>query len=267
MRIKTIKLSEAIDFEQFSNATKLFRVTALILKFIRNVKVARNRRREPQNKKPTLTVEEISEAKSLRIREIQEPMKHEKNFENLKQQRGLFSKDGKILKCKGRLGNAPLDIQGRQLLKKTPHQCVICKKLGLPYKAPKRADLPETRVTDIPTFTHVGVDFGGLLFTKTTRVTARTYICLFTCATSTVMHLPDLSSEAFIGGLQRFAGRRGIPASITSDNAKTFKGTNIDLTQLFRDMKAQDFATNQNITCKFILVKAPWWGGYYECMI
>lgn len=113
MRIKTIKLSEAIDFEQFSNATKLFRVTALILKFIRSLKAARNRRREPHNKKPTLTVEEISEVKSLWIREIHEPMKHEKNFENLKQLLGLFSQDGNILRCKGSLGNAPLDIAAR----------------------------------------------------------------------------------------------------------------------------------------------------------
>ena len=34
MRIKTIKLMEAIDCEQFNDATKLFRVTALSLKFI-----------------------------------------------------------------------------------------------------------------------------------------------------------------------------------------------------------------------------------------
>ncbi|XP_029181161.2 uncharacterized protein [Acropora muricata] len=103
------------------------------------------------------------------------------------------------------------------------------------------------------------MDFAGLLFTKTTRGTAKTYICLFTCATSRAIHLeflPDLSSEAFIRGLQRFAGRRGTPASITSDNAKTFKAR-----------KAQDFAANRGITWNFILKKAPWWGGYYELMI
>ena len=161
--------------------------------------------------------------------------------------------------------------KGRQLVKKTLHQCVICKKLeGLPYKASKRAELPETRVTDVPAFTHVGVDFAGPLFTKTTRGTAKTYICLFTCATSRAIHLellPDLSSEAFIRGLQRFAGRRGTPASITSDNAKTFKRANKDLAQLFKARKAQDFAANQGITWNFILEKAPWWGGYYERMI
>lgn len=112
-RIKTIKLTEAIDCEQFNGATKLFRVTALSLKFIRNLKAARNQRRELQNTKPTLTVEEISEAKRLWIREIQESIKHEKNFENLKKQLGLYSGEDDILRCKGRLGNAPLDIATR----------------------------------------------------------------------------------------------------------------------------------------------------------
>ena len=48
-RIKTIRLAEAIDCEQFSDATKLFSVTALSLKFIRNLKTTRNQRRQPQN--------------------------------------------------------------------------------------------------------------------------------------------------------------------------------------------------------------------------
>lgn len=247
---------------------------------------------------------------------MHEPMKHEKNFENLKQQLGLFSEEGNILSCKDSLGKAPLDIaacypillprgqhvtrliveachrkvnhggvketlieerseywvpKGKQLVKETLHQCVICKKLeGLPYKAPQKADLPETRVTDISAFTHVGVDFAGPLFTKTTRGTAKTYICLFTCATSRAIHLeplPDLSSETFIRGLQRFAGRRGTSASITSDNAKTLKRANKHLIKLFRDRKPQDFAAYQGMTWNFILEKASLWEGYYECMI
>ena len=116
----------------------------------------------------------------------------------------------------------------------------------------------------------VGVDFACPLFTKTTRGTAKTYICLLTCSTSRAIHLellPDLTSEAFIRGLQRFAGRKGTPVSITSDNAKTFKRANKDLAHLYRTTKAQDFVANQGITWNFILEKAPWWGGYYERMI
>lgn len=108
-----VKLTENIDYERFSDATKLFRVTALSLKFIRNLKLARNGRKESQSKQITVTVEEISEAKVLWIREVQKPLEREKNFENLKLQLGLFRDQDSILRCKGRLGNAPLNVAAR----------------------------------------------------------------------------------------------------------------------------------------------------------
>ena len=318
---KPVQLTNIIDCERFSDATKLFRVTALSLKFIRNLKSAKNLRREPQNTKPaTLTSEEIRKAKNLWIRELQKTMKHETSFEILKQQLGLISDEKHILKYKGRLGNAPLNAttrhptllprrhhvtrlivvarhrkmqhggvketlvelrseywipEGRKLVKKILHHCVACKKLGgAPFRPPQSANLPETRVTGNPAFTHVEVDFAGPLFVKTTGGTKnqmkKVFVCLFTCATSRALHLeltPDLSSETFIRGLRRFIARRGTPASITSDNAKTFKRANKDLTQLFRDKKTQNFTANQGINWNFILEKAPWWEGYYERMV
>lgn len=315
-----VKLTEIIDCERFSDATKLFRVTALSLKFIRNLKSAKTERREAQSKQTTLTAEEISEAKVLWIREVQKPFERERNFENLKQQLGLFRHEDTILKCKGRLGNAPLSVEtrypsllprrhhvtrliveachrktnhggvketlvevrtnfwipkGRQYVKRILHQCVICKKReGVPYRPPPTADLPESRVSGSPAFTHVGVDFAGPVYVKSTsgstKQMKKAYICLFTCATSRALHLeltPDLSTEAFVRCLRRFIARRGRPASITSDNAKTFKRANKELGQLLQNKRTQDFAANQGITWKFILEKAPWWGGYYERMV
>lgn len=51
---KPVNLSEAIDCERFSDSTKLFRVTALSLKFIRNLKSAKNGKRESSSKQITL---------------------------------------------------------------------------------------------------------------------------------------------------------------------------------------------------------------------
>ena len=59
--------------------------------------------------------------------------------------------------------------KGRQLVKKTLHQ----KQEGMPYKASKREDLPERRVTNVPKFTYMGVDFARPLFMKTTKGTAK----------------------------------------------------------------------------------------------
>ncbi|XP_068738691.1 uncharacterized protein [Montipora capricornis] len=109
----SVKMTEIIDYERFSDATKLFRLTALSLKFIRNLTSARNGRKESQSKQVTLTAEEISEAKVLWIREVQKPLEREKNFENLKLQLGLFRDQESILRCKGRLGNAPLSVTAR----------------------------------------------------------------------------------------------------------------------------------------------------------
>ena len=144
---------------------------------------------------------------------------------------------------------------GRQLVKKILHHCVICRKLeGRPYTPSPSGDLPESQVTVISALTHVGVDFTGPLFVKTVSGAAKqmkkVYICLFTCDTSRALHLeltPDLSSEASIRFLRRFTARRGTPASITSDNTKTLKKANKDLVQLFQDKKTQDYAANHGI--------------------
>ena len=98
----------------------------------------------------------------------------------------------------------------------------------------------------------------------------KTYICLYTCATTRALHLEltsDLSTAAFIRCLRRYIARRGTPASITSDNAKTFKAADKDLKELFKHHNVQDFAANKAIQWNFILEKAPWWGGYYERMV
>lgn len=98
----------------------------------------------------------------------------------------------------------------------------------------------------------------------------KSYICLFTCSSSRALHLelaPDLSTDSFIRCLRRFVARRGIPCSITSDNAKTFKLADKELKKLFADDKVQDFVLKKGIKWNFILEKAPWWGGFYERMV
>ncbi|CAH3142151.1 unnamed protein product [Pocillopora meandrina] len=94
-------------------------------------------------------------------------MKHEKNFENLKQQLGLLRKEvqRQTGECStGHHSELPYSVTKTTScdktdhgshLKKTLHQCVICKKLErLPYKAPKKADLSKTRVTNISLHSH-----------------------------------------------------------------------------------------------------------------
>ena len=120
-------------------------------------------------------------------------------------------------------------LRGRELVKKQIRKCTICKKLeGLPFKFSVTPDLPLERVSDCAPFTNAGVDFAGPLITKglTGQNTIKSYICLFTCGTTRAVHLEvveSLDTQSFIRAFRRFAARRGLPETMISDNAKTFK--------------------------------------------
>ena len=64
------------------------------------------------------------------------------------------------------------------------------------------APLPKVRNQDVPPFSVAGVDFTEALYVKqTNRGEGKVYICLFTCATSRVVHLEvvtDLSMTTFL---------------------------------------------------------------------
>ena len=65
----------------------------------------------------------------------------------------------------------------------------------------------------------------------------KTYICLFTCGSTRAIHLElveSLSVESFIRAFRRFCGRRGLPATIITDNAKTFKSAALEVKKLLR---------------------------------
>lgn len=126
--------------------------------------------------------------------------------------------------------------RARQIVKKIIHKCVICKKVaGKSYTAPPMAALPEFRVRESFPFSKVGVDFAGPLFVKSKiGESKKAYIALFSCCVTRAVHLElveDLTSQTFRRALRRFSSRRGTPALIVSDNAKTFRATHAEGTK------------------------------------
>ena len=112
-------------------------------------------------------------------------------------------------------------------------------------------------------YTQLGVNFAGPVYVKNIytrdKKTYKAYIALFTCASTRGIHLeltPDLSAQAFVRSLQRFIGRRGVPSFIVSDNRKTFKNATV-----------KKFIRQYNITWKFNVARAPWWGGFFERLV
>lgn len=64
---------------------------------------------------------------------------------------------------------------------------------------------------------------------------SKAYICVFTCASTRAVHLelaPDLSVESFLLMFQHFAVQSGLPATLISDNNKTFKTTSKEITKI-----------------------------------
>nr|XP_022902869.1 uncharacterized protein LOC111415413 [Onthophagus taurus] len=163
--------------------------------------------------------------------------------------------------------------QGRQKVKAILNQCLKCKRLKGKPGNEECAPLPKTRVTMTNPFNITGIDFAGPLYANVAGQRTKTYIMLFTCAVIRAVHLelvPDLTTECCIRGLRRFIARRGVPDVVYSDNAKTFKRTDLELRKLsaiLESEKIQDLVRKHRIHWRFIAERAPWWGGFWERMV
>ena len=142
----------------------------------------------------------------------------------------------------------------------------------MPYKSQSTPDLPSERVSEDPPFTHVGLDFAGPLHIVNGHAngSSKVYVCLFTCASTRAIHLElckSLDVQDFLLAFRRFASRRGLPATITSDNAKTFKSSSKEIRRITRSNEVLRYFVNQRISWNFIIERAPWWGGFWEHLV
>lgn len=166
-------------------------------------------------------------------------------------------------------------LRGRQVVKRVIRSCVTCIKVeGLPYASTVPPDLPDFRVSEDPPFAHTGIDFAGPLYvvepSSQESSMSKAYVCLFTCCSTRAVHLeltPDMSVPSFLLLFRRFASRRGLPVTLVSDNAKTFKATSKDIEKIARSVEVVKFLNSRRVSWKFIVEKAPWWGGFWERLV
>jgi hypothetical protein len=79
-----------------------------------------------------------------------------------------------------------------------------------------------------------------------------------------------MTVDAFLLAFQRFVGRRGIPHTIYTDNAQTFRAANKAFAHLWETIagaRSQDLFVHNGITWRFIAPRAAWWGGWWERMV
>ena len=162
-------------------------------------------------------------------------------------------------------------LRGRESVKRITKRCILCKKLeGLAYSSVFSKDLPSFRVDNSPPFCHVGIDFAGPLYISSQTGNKKCYICLFTCTTTRAVHLElveSLEVETFIRCFRRFTARRGVPATILSDNAKTFKAASKEIRRLLRSPRLTEHFLSRGVKWKWIVELSPWKGGIWERLI
>ena len=84
------------------------------------------------------------------------------------------------------------------------------------------------------------------------------HVCLFTCASTRAVHLEimrRLTADAFLLAFRRFASRRGLPATLLSDNARTFKSVSKDIARIARAKEVVNYMANNGVTWTFIVEK------------
>ena len=200
-------LENSIDISRFSSFNRLLRVTAWVLRFVKNIKLKQSENRELRE----ITTSEMQEAEDLWIKQAQMHCRDEKSKPMIASL-GVYS-DAGILRCKGRLEHTELDYEtkypillpkmhrltelivkdchhrvkhlkvratladvrakywiprGRQLVKQIIHKCMNCKRHdNKPFDSPTTGALPTFRVQVSDPFSKIGVDFAGPLFIKT----------------------------------------------------------------------------------------------------
>lgn len=164
-------------------------------------------------------------------------------------------------------------LRARQIVKSILAKCTVCKRFKAKPAQQDMAPLPRDRISETPPFEVTSIDVAGPLYVKTDRATCKAYVALFTCAVTRAVHLELVSSqstESFLLALKRFVSRRGLCKVIYSDNAKTFKRANQDLSELWKaikDPQILEYFSGKGITCRFIVERAAWWGGFWERLV
>ena len=110
---KLLNLDYVISLEKFSSLQRLMRVTAYVLRFVSNLKQSKMKKELFDGE---VTQKEVDQARELWIKEVQRSVYNDKNFDQVKVSLSLFTDDKGILRCGGRLTNAPIPYDARFLI-------------------------------------------------------------------------------------------------------------------------------------------------------
>ena len=102
-----------IQITDFTSCVKLFRITALVLRFVKNFKIKFKSLKEGTVQLGDTTAEEIRNAELKRLRTVQKELKSQANSSKLERDFGLYRDICGVLRCEGRIANADLPHEKR----------------------------------------------------------------------------------------------------------------------------------------------------------
>lgn len=150
-------------------------------------------------------------------------------------------------------------IQARQVIKTILRKCVICQRLHGKSGSEPWTVLPTKRIMTTRPFETTGVDFAGPLYVNGNNDQGhKVYIMLFRCAAVRAVHLelvPDMTTKSCMEAIRRFTSRRGVPSTIISDNAKTFKRADYELRKLedlLKNNEVRRLAAHKGVKWQYI---------------
>ena len=73
--------------------------------------------------------------------------------------------------------------------------------------------------------------------------------------------------DSFLLAFRRFSSRKSLPTQMLSDNASTYLAAAEEIKQLFESDDLKEALGHQHVTWSFIPKRAPWYGGFWECLI
>ena len=121
----------------------------------------------------------------------------------------------------------------------------------------------------------------GPLYVKEDLNIKKAYVCIFTCASSRMVHLElthSLTTDEFLQAFSRMTSRRGLCHTVWSDNAQTFKAASREIQKLYdepttesqrmwstldQDQIKSEFSS-RGIKWKLITERSSWRGGWWE---
>ncbi|XP_011684943.1 PREDICTED: uncharacterized protein LOC105448195 [Wasmannia auropunctata] len=170
-------------------------------------------------------------------------------------------------------------LGGRASVRAHILRCIPCARQRAQTAQQLMGQLPKTRVSPSRPFLNAGVDYAGPFQLKTwhgrAAKTYKGYLVVFVCFSTSAVHLEvatDYSTAGFLAAYRRFAGRRGVCATITSDCGTNLVGADAELRRLFsaasKDWRElSNTLANDGTLWRFNPPGAPHFGGKWEAAV